>query len=575
MAISSDKNRVSYSGDGSSATFNFQYEFHGDSELGVFVHNSSRTEVIASKVLNSDYTINGVSDTQNRYLNGANVIFNSSPAVGDEIVIFRSSAVNSTFTLPYSGTIPSAELVKALDRLTMIAQRLNDQTTRSVRVNDAYPFSFDSQLPALLPKGAPLIVSSSGVSIDVGLVAAGSSFLGILNAVNGGTGKSLTPSIGDMLYADSGSTFDILEAGTGGMILQSRGADKPVWEKINLGSSTQVIGALGFEQGGTGYTTIGAEGLVLIAGTGALNYQKINVGSSETITGTLAVTNGGTGLGSFNANELLYSSNSTTISNLGGAAAGRVLTSNGSSAPTFETVSVSPLTPVTTTADYVTTASEDLVIADSSLYTITVMDATANTGREITIKRISDTLGNAITINGSGAQTIDGDLTKQLHTQYEAYRLQSDGSNWQVLHHTYPSKSTRYTPSTNGLGTITNVQMTWRRVGDSVEIQGKLTAGVTTASEGRIGLPSGLTSANSSIIQDVRICGIQVSNDVDGGSNISTFFTTIEPSVTYTTFSYRNPSTSPLDTINGNAAYPASSVIVLGPAFIPIEGWEG
>jgi hypothetical protein len=49
-----------------------------------------------------------------------------------------------------------------------------------------------------------------------------------------------------------------------------------------------------------------------------------------------------------------------------------------------------------------------------------------------------------------------------------------------------------YTPVTQGLGTIASVDVKWRRVGDSLEIQGNLTAGTSTASEIQIGLPSGL-----------------------------------------------------------------------------------
>lgn len=48
---------------------------------------------------------------------------------------------------------------------------------------------------------------------------------------------------------------------------------------------------------------------------------------------------------------------------------------------------------------------------------------------------------------------------------------------------------TEYTPVTQGFGTISGVNVEWRRVGDSMELRGYFTAGTVAASEARIGLP--------------------------------------------------------------------------------------
>jgi hypothetical protein len=50
-----------------------------------------------------------------------------------------------------------------------------------------------------------------------------------------------------------------------------------------------------------------------------------------------------------------------------------------------------------------------------------------------------------------------------------------------------------YTPSTNGLGTVSLVNFFYRRVGDSLEIHGRLTTGTHTAVSAYIGLPSGIS----------------------------------------------------------------------------------
>lgn len=52
---------------------------------------------------------------------------------------------------------------------------------------------------------------------------------------------------------------------------------------------------------------------------------------------------------------------------------------------------------------------------------------------------------------------------------------------------------TSYTPSLANFGSVANVTVFWRRVGDSLEVQGKFVAGIPTGSAAQIGLPSGLT----------------------------------------------------------------------------------
>lgn len=50
-----------------------------------------------------------------------------------------------------------------------------------------------------------------------------------------------------------------------------------------------------------------------------------------------------------------------------------------------------------------------------------------------------------------------------------------------------------YTPTFEGLGTVSSVSALWRRIGDTIEITGNMTAGTVTAVAVTISLPSGLT----------------------------------------------------------------------------------
>jgi hypothetical protein len=132
---------------------------------------------------------------------------------------------------------------------------------------------------------------------------------------------------------------------------------------------------------------------------------------------------------------------------------------------------------------------------------------------------------------------------------------------------------TPYTPTFTGLGTPTSVEFAHRRVGDTLEIRGKYTSGTSTATEARISLPAGLTSADTTKIPSLRMCG-------RGGRSAtsSTFFggqsVLIEPSVTYMTFGGESSTTSPLTKQNGDTLMGTGNTAHID-ARIPIQGWSG
>jgi hypothetical protein len=117
-----------------------------------------------------------------------------------------------------------------------------------------------------------------------------------------------------------------------------------------------------------------------------------------------------------------------------------------------------------------------------------------------------------------------------------------------------------YTPTFQGFGTPTAIEFEWRQVGQDVEIRGKFTAGTTTAVEARVGLPGGLTSAGTDIIQSLQIIG-------NGGRNVvsaatSDYSVLIEPSSTFVNFGVYNSTVShPLAKQNGNAIVDAGHLL--------------
>lgn len=129
---------------------------------------------------------------------------------------------------------------------------------------------------------------------------------------------------------------------------------------------------------------------------------------------------------------------------------------------------------------------------------------------------------------------------------------------------------TAYTPSFQGFGTPTSVECQHARDGGDLLVRCKFAAGTTTASEARIGLPSGLTSASSSVIPSIQVIG-------HGAVNVSasTYFSTeplIEPGVTYITLGQQASTAASLTKINGNAF--SSGNVLSFFARVPISGWS-
>jgi len=92
-----------------------------------------------------------------------------------------------------------------------------------------------------------------------------------------------------------------------------------------------------------------------------------------------------------------------------------------------------PPTTVTATTHAVVRGDRYL-LCDTTSNAITVnlrAASTAGAGARLDIKLVNAT--NAVTIDGSGSETIDGTTTKVLNTLYDNLSLVCDGSNWHIL----------------------------------------------------------------------------------------------------------------------------------------------
>lgn len=74
----------------------------------------------------------------------------------------------------------------------------------------------------------------------------------------------------------------------------------------------------------------------------------------------------------------------------------------------------------------------------------------------------------------------------------------------------------QYTPAFVGLGTVTSIDMRWRRVGQNVEIEGRFTNGTTTGVAATVPLPSGLVG----LATNGFVCGNYGAQGTQTGSEV-------------------------------------------------------
>jgi hypothetical protein len=130
------------------------------------------------------------------------------------------------------------------------------------------------------------------------------------------------------------------------------------------------------------------------------------------------------------------------------------------------------------TTTYTGTGDETVILCDSSggAFTVTLPAAASFTGKHYYIKKTSSDF-SAVTIDGNASETIDGQTTTTINTQYEAIKIVSDGSNWHILDRNYPKVWTAFTMSVGAStsaptkGTSGQDLAFWMRDGDSMEIK--------------------------------------------------------------------------------------------------------
>ena len=133
MTVSSATTRNSYSGNGSTDVFAYGFKIFDDDDITVIIRTDS-TGAETTKTKTTHYTVSGVGSSS-----GGNVTFTSGniPASGETVVLLRTTARTQLTDYVPNDPFPAATHEDALDKLTFIAQELEEQIGRSLKVSQA------------------------------------------------------------------------------------------------------------------------------------------------------------------------------------------------------------------------------------------------------------------------------------------------------------------------------------------------------------------------------------------------------------------------------------------------------
>ena len=130
MTISTTTIKNSYSGNGSTSVFNYTFKITDEDHIQVIIRSAAGTETTKTKT--THYNVSGVGNS-----GGGQVTFTSGniPANTETIILRRSTPQTQGLDLIENDPMPAENLETAFDKVTLIAQELQEQLDRSLKVS--------------------------------------------------------------------------------------------------------------------------------------------------------------------------------------------------------------------------------------------------------------------------------------------------------------------------------------------------------------------------------------------------------------------------------------------------------
>ena len=130
MTLSTTINKASYSGDGNTATFNYNFKIFTNSDLKVIIRSASGTETL--KTITTHYTVAGAGSNS-----GGSVTFTAGniPTNTETVILQRVVPLTQTHDYVENDPFPAESHEQGLDRLTMHVQQLQEEVDRSIKAS--------------------------------------------------------------------------------------------------------------------------------------------------------------------------------------------------------------------------------------------------------------------------------------------------------------------------------------------------------------------------------------------------------------------------------------------------------
>jgi hypothetical protein len=128
MTITTTIAKNSYSGNGSTTVFAYQFKILAQTDLQVILRAATGAETIQE--ITTHYTVSGVGASS-----GGNVTFGSAPASGVTVLIRRATTQTQTVDLVENDPFTAETVETAFDRSIILSQELQEQVDRSIKIS--------------------------------------------------------------------------------------------------------------------------------------------------------------------------------------------------------------------------------------------------------------------------------------------------------------------------------------------------------------------------------------------------------------------------------------------------------
>ena len=249
MTVNTTSNRVSYAGGSGATQYPFSFKIFMDTDLAVIDRDADGAE--SDWILNTDYTVTGAGNDS-----GGNVVAVTPPDSGHTLVILRQVPLTQLTDYQEGDAFPAETHEDALDKLTMIAQQIDEELGRSVTLPRSSPSS-NIEIPEPNP-GRLLGWNSTGSNLE---------------NYSSLSSETLVSAFGESLIDDADAAEARTTLGLDSMALQAAGAVSITGGTIDgavIGGSTPAagtFGALGASSASLGSANISGLNASKVAGT--------------------------------------------------------------------------------------------------------------------------------------------------------------------------------------------------------------------------------------------------------------------------------------------------------------------